>query len=460
MPEALSVAFPRVECMIESALAPVRIAELELLLSRLAAPSPASTDPDRIDRLRAMERVKNALAAAQATESVAFDTSQRTDQVEAGWGEHRVGRGIADQVALARMESPHKGSRLLGLAKALVHEMPECLAALRRGDVSEWRVTCVARETAHLRVEDRRAVDAEIGPRLATMGDRQAAGAARAMAQRLDPAGAAERARRAERERRVSIRPAPDAMTYVTALLPMRDGVSVFAALTRLAKDAVADGDDRGRGQIMADALVERITGHAVGAVPIRINLVMSDTTLLGADCTPAAVPGHGTMPAEVARAWVRATIAARVVSIDDLVTVRRLFTSPDARDLVAMESTKRTFTGLLRHMLELRDQTCRTPWCEAPLRHGDHVRRSGDGGATSLWNARGACVRCNQAREAPGWSAKVSSGPDETHEVALTTPTGHDYTSQAPPLLPGRPARPPSEAVRSRSGPQDARAG
>ncbi|KAB7743534.1 DUF222 domain-containing protein [Nostocoides sp. F2B08] len=271
--EALSVAIPRVERMIESlarAAGPpvgsaVGMEELELLLARLAAPSPATTDAERVDRLRAMERVKNALAAAQAAESVAFDASQRAEQIEAGWGEHRLGRGIADQVALARMESPHKGSRLLGLAKALVHEMPKCLAALQRGEVSEWRVTGVARETAHLRVEDRRAVDSELGPRLHEMGDRQAAGSARAMAQRLDPAGAAERARRAERERRVSIRPAPDAMTYVTALLPMREGVSVFAALTRLAKDARADGDERGKGQIMADALVERVTGHAVG---------------------------------------------------------------------------------------------------------------------------------------------------------------------------------------------------
>ncbi|KAB7743533.1 hypothetical protein GA707_13035 [Nostocoides sp. F2B08] len=78
----------------------------------------------------------------------------------------------------------------------------------------------------------------------------------------------------------------------------------------------------------------------------------------------------------------------------------------------------------------------------------------------TSLWNGRGACIRCNQAREAPGWTAHTSSGIDETHEIVLTTPTGHDYASQAPPLVPGRPVRAPGEAVRSRSGPQDARAG
>lgn len=439
---------------------PLGTEEISLFLARLAAPSPAETDAERIDRIRAMERVKNALAAAQAREAVAFDMSQRHRQVEAGYGAHRLGRGIADQVALARMESPHKGSRLLALAAALVHDLPRCLAALHRGEVSEWRVMCVVRETGHLSREDRRAVDADLGPRLHRMGDRQAAGAARAMAQRLDPAGAVERAARAERERRVSIRPAPESMTYVTALLPMRDGIAVHAALTRLAQDAIGTGDERGKGQIMADALVERVTGRAIGAVPFTVNLVMTDTGLLGGDCTPASVPGHGSIPAAIGRAWVRATFAARVVPFEDLVTVRRLFTGPDGRDLVALESTSRVFGGLLRHMLELRDQTCRTPWCEAPVRHGDHVRRWEDGGETSLHNGRGVCVRCNLAREAPGWSARVTSRPDETHEVTLTSPTGHDYRSHAPPLVPGGPVSVASETVRSRAGPQDARAG
>lgn len=441
-------------------LEPLGTEEIDLFLARLAVSSPATTDAARIDRLRAMERVKNALAAAQATETVAFDGSQRNRQIEAGSGDHRLGRGIADQVALARMESPHKGSRLLGLAKALIHEMPTCLAALRRGEVSEWRVTCVARETAHLRVEDRRAVDAELGPRLHEMGDRQSAGAARAMAQRLDPAGAAGRAARAESQRRVSIRPAPESMTYVTALLPLRDGVAVYAALTRLAQDAIAAGDERGRGRLMADSLIERVTGRAVGAVPITINLVMTDRSLLGGGCTPASVPGHGSVPTDIARSWIRATLTARVVPFQDLVTVRRLFTSPDGRDLVAMESAKRVFTGLLRHMLELRDQTCRTPWCDAPVRHADHVHRSEDGGATSYLNGRGTCARCNHAREAPGWEATVTSAPDVAHEVALSTPTGHAYRSLAASLVPGESLEGTGERARSRAGPQESRAG
>ncbi len=79
----------------------------------------------------------------------------------------------------------------------------------------------------------------------------------------------------------MSIRPAPDTMTYLTALLPVAQGVSVYAALRREA-DTCADG--RSRGQVMADALVERVTGRSAAvATPIAVNLVLSDETLLGA---------------------------------------------------------------------------------------------------------------------------------------------------------------------------------
>ncbi len=75
-----------------------------------------------------------------------------------------------------------------------------------------------------------------------------------------------KRARKATSERHVSIRPAPDTMAYVTALLPVTQGVALYAALTRHATSAKAAGDERGKGQIMADTLVERATGQATAS--------------------------------------------------------------------------------------------------------------------------------------------------------------------------------------------------
>jgi hypothetical protein len=94
-----------------------------------------------------LESVKHACAGTQASVAVAFDASQREVQAAAGLRARQRGRGIAAQVALARREPVSRGSRHLGLAKALDAELPCTGEHLRHGRVSEWRATIVARET-------------------------------------------------------------------------------------------------------------------------------------------------------------------------------------------------------------------------------------------------------------------------------------------------------------------------
>ncbi|MEO7745083.1 MAG: HNH endonuclease signature motif containing protein, partial [Actinomycetota bacterium] len=95
---------------------------------------------------------------------------------------------------------------------------------------------------------------------------------------------------------------------------------------------------------------------------------------------------------------------------------------------------------------IRLRDRTCRTPWCDAPVRHVDHVRAHADGGPTTAANAQGLCEACNHAKAAPGWAATTTTSAQAGHTVTLTTPTGATYHSTAPPApapLPrGRPGR------------------
>ena len=123
---------------------------------------------------------------------------------------------------------------------------------------------------------------------------------------------------------------------------------------------------------------------------------------------------------------------------------LRRLYLSPDGRDLVAMDSRRRTFGGLLRRFLVLRDQTCRVPWCEAPIRAIDHATPVARGGPTHAEQADGTCVRHNNVKEEPGWDFTVTRtglhhddladpGP---HTMGITTPAGPAYVSTAPPLL------------------------
>ena len=225
-------------------------------------------------------------------------------------------------------------------------------------------------------------------------------------------------------------------MSSLNASLPVGQGVSVLAALRRQADSLRSQGDDRTRDQIMADTLVERVTGQSTAdAIPVRVEMVMTDQTFLntgsGSD-EPAHLIGCGTIPAELARRLVR------VADEKAEAWVRRLYADPEGR-LVAMESTSRRFEGALGEFLVIRDQVCRTPWCGAPVRHGDHVVQADAGGPTAEVNGEGLCAACNQAKEAPGWRAAPASEGGAGVEVEIVTPTGHRHRSH-PPDPPGAP--------------------
>ncbi len=274
--------------------------------TELAVVDPRADEVALIGRIAELERVKSAAAAGQARAAAGLDELRRADEAAAGVPARQRGRGVASEVALARRDSPARGGRHLGLAKALVCEMPHTLAALECGALSEWRATLIVRESACLDVADRRVLDAELCAdvsKLDGMGDARVAAAAKEIAYRLDAQAVVDRAAKAEADRTVTIRPAPDTMTYVSALLPVAQGVGVYAALKRAADTTF---DDRSRGQVMADTLVERVTGRpAEVPEPVVVNLVISDQALLGGDNSPAVVEGYGPIPAAVARGLV-----------------------------------------------------------------------------------------------------------------------------------------------------------
>ncbi len=424
--------------------------------------------------MRVLEDLKCAATAAQARAAMALDTARRRAEAGAGVPAGQRGRGVGAEVALARRESPHQGSRLLGLARLVTTDMPHTLAALESGALNEWRATVIARETICLSAENRRAVDAELAAdtgALEGVGTQGLKNRARKIAYRLEPGAAVARARRAVGERYVSCRPAPDTMAHLTALLPAGEAISAYSALSRQADTQISTGDGhgRGRGQLMADALVERLTGTAAGTVRAEVQLIMTDRTLLKGDSEPAFLPGYGSVPAQTARDLLRARPRTRnhgdpdgdllagggPVATDDPAArlwLRRLYTTPDTGRLVAMDSRARLFPPGLRRLIAARDATCRTPYCDAPIRHADHIVPWRITGTTDADGGQGLCENCNYVKEAEGWVSRPLPGPG--HAIERRTPTGHTYVSVAPPLPGARLPDPPW----SRRQPQAAR--
>ncbi|BBX69579.1 HNH endonuclease signature motif containing protein [Mycolicibacterium psychrotolerans] len=377
------------------------------------------------------ERLKASAAAAQARATALWAAKRRATENAAGIPARKRGRGLASEIALARLDAPVNGNTHLGMANALVHEMPHTLAALEAGVLTEYRATLIVKASACLTVEDRRALDAELcadQQALVGLGNARIEAAAAAIAARLDAAAVVERKNRAAQSAGAWTRCAPNGMVYLTFLMPLSRGVGVYAALKR---EADATGDGRPRGQVMTDTLYERVTGRpADKPAPIALNLVLADTTLFGEDDAPGWIQGYGPVPAVV----VRDLVSDAVTDEDAKATLRRLYRHPTSGQLVAMESKARIFPKGLAAFIGLRDQTCRTPYCNAPIRHHDHATPHHKGGPTSAGNGAGSCEACNYTKEAPGWTVRTHDS-DGRHTAEYTTPTGATYHSTAPPL-------------------------
>lgn len=410
------------------------IAEFREALEALGSPE---SEAEAIDCIAAAERLKSTAAALQARHTAVLEQFRYNAEAERGVAKARWGKGLAGEIGLARGDSPARGGKHLNVAGALLTDLPHTYAALQSGDIHEEHAQVVVHETSWLSAAHRQQVDAGLADQFTGLGPRQLGGKVRGHAQKLDQQAAVKRQTKARSQRHVSVRPAPEGMAYVTALLPLQQAVGVYASLHEGARELmrvgeIADpmcpkGSPRTKNQIMADLFAQRATGQATApAVPATVHVVMTDAALFGDDETPAWVTGHGPIPATIAKQWL--------ADPDTTAFMRRVFTRPTDNKLVSLDSQSRTFPKGLRRMVLLRDGVCNTPYCDAPIREIDHIRPVREGGPTTWNNASGLCSACNQRKENTGWQHQ--STPDG---LSVKTPTGHDYTAKTPPLIPGQ---------------------
>lgn len=393
-------------------------------------------------RMAELERVKARAAAEQAR--LAAELEARRLAAAAAGGPRVSRAALGSEIGLARRESPHRGERLMAMARILVADMPCTLAALEAGVLSEHRAELITKEAECLSVLDRRLLDAELCADPAALdgkGDAEITAEAKRIAYRLDQEAIVQRVRRAPAGRHVRFRPAADGMATVSVRLPAAEGRAMHTALSDAAASTLTStlpgttvpaGLGRTHDQIMADVMVQRVTGRnpVQSPVPVTANLVLSDETLLAGGSEPAHLEGYGPIPAEIARDLV----VAGALDAQGAAAVRRLYAQPGTNKLVAMESKSRAFPKALARFIALRDQICRTPYCNARIRHTDHIRPHAQHGPTSVHNGQGQCAHCNYVKEEPGWQSRTTYDRHGRHTVTLTTPTGAVYTSTAPP--------------------------
>jgi hypothetical protein len=227
----------------------------------------------------------------------------------------RVGEHAAAEVAFALHTTRRAATDLLHAAVTLTRRLPLTLRAVERGDVSTRAAVVAAEETCVLDAAAVAAVDEVLVERISAATVPQARERVRRAVVSADPAAAAAREVRARRCRSFDVdRRVVDGMGTFGGYAPIEDVVAIDERVDALARAAKGPGDGRSAGarrmDIVRDLLLGRpvLTADATVAVeplPARtwkVDVVVAESTLRGADDEPGELSGYGPITAPTAR--------------------------------------------------------------------------------------------------------------------------------------------------------------
>ncbi|OZM71876.1 HNH endonuclease [Amycolatopsis antarctica] len=333
-------------------------------------------------------------------------------------------RGVAAEVALTLATTEHRAQRMVAHAQALTSRLPETLAALDTGVVDSYKASKIVDATNPLSDEHATAVDAAMVGRLDGRNPSSIRRAAVRQVVAVDPDGHAERARKRRLERSVQLVHQDDAMSTLIADLPADTATAVYARVDRIAKTLRGGGETRTLEQLRADVFAELCLGHRTAETRTEVFVHVAATTLAGVDDHPAELPGHGPVPA-----WLARHLATNSGSV-----LRKVVTGT-VRDL---GRTRYRPPAALAEWVKVRDRECRMPGCHRPSHVSDidHTDDWARGGSTSADNLTGLCRRHHRLKDLPGWHFAT----DDAGALHIRTPTGQHHHRRPEPLHPAPP--------------------
>ena len=339
-----------------------------------------------------------------------------------------------DEVVLATGLSEGQVAARLTLALDEEQRATPLLEALTRGEVGLERALRIQQETSALDPDVCRAVTMRLVAPMADGSVRSHRSFVRELRRQVavhtaDPAEAREEALR----RRCAygwLEPDGTGRLTVTG-----EAGRVTAALERvdgLARGLRAGGDARTLEQLRSDLTLDLVlygwaspdqvpeparatfTGQAPSA---HVTLVVALTTLLGVDDQPGEIPGHGFVPAAVAR-----NIAGAAGSV-----WRRLVTDPLDGTALELSTMRYRPTERMAQQVAALDGICQAPGCTVPAARCDLDHEvPWPSGPTTVRNLRSRHRRHHNHKTRGTWRARP--GPDGS--TRWTTVSGRDYLS------------------------------
>jgi hypothetical protein len=435
-----------------------------LLAHALAQVDPANLEASaRVSYLAATERLAGWAHLIQAHALVAVSDAVKQATASERGSTSMQQSWVADEVAAALHIAPRTATSRVHAGAAVVRDWP-----LLGEEIAAGRLTVAQAREIYEGVSVLSGSFDDAGEDLSDVAVRQLVRLARdlpparlrervsRMVASLDPAAAARRRERAERDRTdVTIWAEPDGIACLSARGPALDAVAVRELIDTRAKamrDSAAVEDKRTLGQWRHAALLAAFGLTPMGRQPtgvtelpdiaatgtgdphsivdrprVEIRVVVPLTTLFGLTDAPGEIEGFGPLDAELVRA-----LAADAEWV-------RWVTDP-VGDYLIDSGTKRFPGARLARFLRDREGHCKHPSCGVRARNcdADHLPAYSAGGRTAATGMSPTCPRHNRHRDASRWHIE-QEGPADPYgapEPTWISPLGRRYeTAVARPL-------------------------
>ncbi|MDQ1608639.1 MAG: hypothetical protein QOE16_1371, partial [Microbacteriaceae bacterium] len=359
-------------------------------------------------------------------------------------------RALRAELASALKIPERTAETQLAVSEALVHHLPNTLAALTAGEISYRHAQIMVDHTTGLDAATRGTLETASLPYARNLTAAKFERKVRTLRERANPETIRERHVRAAGDREVVFEPDRDGMAWLSAYLPAADALGAFNRISELAATLQCPDEERTLTQLRADVfrdlLIDGVAGDgqpgddgtcgeglhsesqlgdgklrgvargitAKVFVTVPVLTLLDRDDLLGHDEPPATLDGYGPIDPDTAR-----TLAAHAPSFI------RLLTHPETGAVLSVGRDSYRVPQDLKNWLQVRDVTCRFPGCS---RHAarceiDHTRDWANNGQTRHDNLAHLCKSHHILKHKSDW--QVAQARDGTGNLTWTSPAG-----------------------------------
>lgn len=325
----------------------------------------------------------------------------------------------ADEIRAALTLTRRAAEIRLDYATDLVGRLPRVLELLDGGLIDWAKARGFVDGTAHLTVEEARAVVDELADRASRLTTGQLRARIRKLAVEADPQKTLTRYEQRLEERRLWVEPTPDGTANLYLLdIPLHDAQAIR---NRIRARVISTPKKQRRGrtvqQVEADIAIDLLKGHdrksgtGKGFMDLRVPL----STLGGLDEQAGWLDGIEPVVSDIAR---------QVADLSHDAEWRFTVTDDDGT-IVHLGTTRRRPSKPLSRLVESLQPTCAGPGCRMPASQCDfdHLNPWRNLGPTSDRNGGPKCRHDHKLKD-HGWAHQRRGRSD-----IWTTPLGHTYT-------------------------------